>query len=460
MDKSAWYKMAYYACTVFQPIAYELDLTFNEMALLSCVYALRTYTDGRVLKQGDITYRWMDYSSFLTKYPLTGLTSVRSVIRLVQSAVEKGVLLRETKQTGSFGRKTYFAIPPDLEPLLFSKGQSVDGAEVHDLWLAYKVSHNLKGRELVITMDIDAENEGGDDEGNDPAEPESSPPPILNPPAPAAPLFVDEPVPEFNDGFLAFLKKVKLNTKLTIKLYKEDGGHYSVADRVEQMYLSMLDGTFVEKFQPMTKKYDFDKIGKVKESEIHKALETIPDHIKTLPECFQLWKLKTSYIMESVYVQRFGYVKPAPKATAPVDIPADDDFDFAIGILKKHNGRGWNPDLTSIGLLYQFHVWLKENHDDLLQYNTEMNKLSNYDAVIGRRGIGEIGSAIGEYIMQRGIPSYDDLALNSYWWRGFYLYFYKCRGVRLCFDEALFRKQRERDNDRERLYESRPSDFS
>ena len=449
-----WRQMSFASCTVFQPVAYELGLTYNDGALLSWVHILGTLSKTKTIKKDGVVYSWVHYPTFLSRFPLMGIGATKSVTRIVNALCDKGVLLRHT--TFDIVNKTmvYMAIPQELDEMLFLRDYAIDYIEeVFQKWEAYREAHGI-----ALPVDNSAVLLEGEDESVS----------SLTMPPTSTDLFgvekekppvEDKPIVQFTEDFLAFWDNVLPTTKFKHSLTNSKGEPTKGALEVQDMREAMLNGTFNVKYKPVSHKYDFAKLGKITNREIVDALETIPDYLTTLKDCFLTFQKKSSMILERVWVKRFGYIDPPKKQGADdATILADPDIQHFIKMVRGRYSL-FDPKGDTLQNIYKLHLWYKKNADDFIN-DKELDPHNSFGTLVGKGGLKRLGDAVGNHIRNTNrVPEAKDFMLDSWWWKSFAQYCWKGWKCPILFDASIYRKIAERNDAKERLYEPRANDY-
>lgn len=136
---------------IFQPVAFELGLTFPEALFLTYVYELMDDSSEEHLDFDDTDYIRADYFRFIMRYPLAGLRSTMAVASMVDSLYHRNILIRP-KEWGDGERFIAItAIPEDLLYLLFVSDYSMTD-EVFEEWEDYRTTHGIPLPDTQIEM--------------------------------------------------------------------------------------------------------------------------------------------------------------------------------------------------------------------------------------------------------------------------------------------------------------------
>lgn len=335
--------------------------------------------------------------------------------------IKKGVLLRETHNLLSM-RKSFYGIPPTIEPFLFAHVALEEGYTYEDIatkWLEYLNS----GKVTDMPM------------------PSKEPTPLFGNSAPT------KETPKFTGKFQSFLEKAFAVCKLNVTLYKKNGEPQKAALKLQAMYEAMLDGTFNEKFKPSSSKYRYENIGKVTEEEILQALKYIGSDHKSLVEPFMAWKSQRSDVFANIARARKEVVPPKE------DVIPDDDtyFNEFMRNLHRFNHVGYKASDTDKLAFYRMHKWIDANYKDLDAINKGR---PSFKGGLG----GQEGEWVAMFINKTRQKPYDlsNLSVDHPWWKKFAEYAYKAfSGVRFILDDGMVRRMSEREQVEEELYQIR-----
>lgn len=410
-DKGDWHQMAWIPIQVFQPVAVELGLTFNECALLSWLRKLKSYPNVVTMQVDGIPHYWMAYSSLVNRVPLMGIESERSMIRLVAGLVSKGVITKYVQNDLIHKRRAFLAVNPKYESFLFATAMNTaDVDALYEKWQRLQ-----KGEEMV---DLFAKAEDS------------------------------KPAKALSEDFLWFLHELKGKTKFNVNRYDKDGKPFKTVLKLQEMYEALLDGSFVQKFAPASKTYDFSTIGPVTEAEILKVAASAPDYIDTINTLFIHYKTKRSELLESVHRIR-NYTPPVVKREPPD--PEDTNFAGFIDIVKEQNPN-FKWDEERLAGAWNLHKWYKQNYKDV----QEMNVKDQKNEITA--GLYKMGTSFGSFTAKNRtwIPRYEDFHVDSKFWKSYAAFSLKFRGgVKILLDEGFYRRKAKEEVQRELLYESR-----
>jgi hypothetical protein len=263
-------------------------------------------------------------------------------------------------------------------------------------------------------------------------------------------------MPSLSKQFLEFIEKVKKVSNFKPNLYDKEGNPYKGMVELNKWYDALLQGTFATKFKPVNPDYDYTTIGPVSEEMILQAIQKAPAFIEKLPQLFMAFKSKRSILLDTIV-----HLKPT-KATAPYI--ADDEKTAMKENKGFQNGLYWMKRMYSafdmsnpvVMQLWELQKWYEARYYDLVEINTP----GQFAFKIGKKGFDRMGEFLGSYAKSRGKPpTVQDLKLDSYWWQRFAVYMLKGHSCKILLDESVFRKESEKLDANERLYEERPYDY-
>jgi hypothetical protein len=257
-----------------------------------------------------------------------------------------------------------------------------------------------------------------------------------------------KPAKALSEDFLWFLHELKAETKFNVNKNDKDGKPFKTVLKLQEMYEALLDGSFVQKFSPASKTYDFSTIGPVTEAEILKVAASAPDYIDTINTLIIHYKTKRSELLESVHRIR-NYTPPVKKWEAPD--PEDTNFAGFIKIVKEQNPN-FKWDEERLAGAWNLHKWYKENYKDVQEMNTK--DLKNEITA----GLYKMGTSFGSFTAKNRtwIPRFEDFHVDSKFWKSYAAFSLKFRGgVKILLDEGFYRRKAKDEVARELLYESR-----
>jgi hypothetical protein len=417
-----WRKIAMHCNGVCGPVANEYDLGYIEATILGWIRFLSTGARTKKIEHNGKQYVWVQYQAMADRYPMMGSNTPRTIGRYVALLESKGLLERFDEKT-VMKTKVHFHIPEHVEHFLFPDIQTINDLErLCKEWVAHKTGEALaeevveeKGEEMV---DLFAKAEDS------------------------------KPAKALSEDFLWFLHELKGKTKFSVNRYDKDGKPFKTVLKLQEMYEALLDGSFVQKFAPASKTYDFSTIGPVTEAEILKVAASAPDYIDTINTLIIHYKTKRSELLESVHRIR-NYTPPVKKWEAPD--PEDKNFAGFVDIVKQQNPN-FKWDEERLAGAWNIHKWYKENYKDVQEMNTKDQK-GDITA-----GLYKMGTSFGSFTAKNRtwIPRFEDFHVDSKFWKSYAAFSLKFRGgVKILLDEGFYRRKAKEEVERELLYESR-----
>lgn len=454
-----WQQTSFASNIVFQPVAYEMGLTYNDTAMLSWVHALKRSKKAKIFKYEGISYVWVHYPTFLRRYPLMGVGNLKTVSRIVCKLEARGILQRYSMYTQQYRTMIFLSIPDELDEVLFTKDYS--SAHINEMfhkWEKYRKAHEI---ELPVRVEEDStdmsEVDGSICIGE---EDEVAPDPLFD-----AQEAKTEKVRKLSPSFLAFWEKAKQVSGLPSTTMTKDGVPSKSALFAQDMWYAMKDGTFAQRFHPVSKKYDFSKLGKLTDEDILSTLEVVPDHIKKLNDAFLLFQTKRSYVMEWLALRRLEHKEvPKPKAVAEkpeqpsvpemslAEIKADPEIQLILHYIDTTCRKYTMPD-SIVRKIPEIRQWYDAHYKDLVEHDLK------YRCAVGKRPLLKMAQFLAQYIDRHAFPKLSDMNVDSRWWKGFAVYFYDAFGTKILLDDGVFRRRDEYLNARERLEEPRSYEY-